>query len=50
MPHPTVREYQSARVEVDTAEPLTLTLDGVRVPGGLPLTADVLRKALRVKV
>jgi diacylglycerol kinase (ATP) len=50
VPHPTVREYQSARVEADTAEPLTLALDGVRVPGGPPLRADVLGKALRVKV
>ena len=50
IPHPTVREYQSERVEVDTAEPLALALDGCRMAGGPPLTVDVLRKALRVKV
>jgi diacylglycerol kinase (ATP) len=50
VPHPSVREYQSARVEVDTAEPLALALDGVRAPGGPPLTVDVLGKALRIKV
>jgi diacylglycerol kinase (ATP) len=50
VPHPTVREYQSARVEVDAAEPLTLSLDGVRMPGGPPLTVEVLDKILRVKV
>jgi diacylglycerol kinase (ATP) len=50
VPHPSVREYQSTRVEVDTAEPLALTLDGVRMPGGPPLRVDVLDKALRIKV
>ena len=50
IPHPTVREYQSKRIEVDTAEPLTIALDGCRVPGTPPLTVDVLPEALRVKV
>src|SRR6266536_1915971 len=44
IPHPTVREYQSRRVEVATA------VDGCRVPGEPPLSVDVLPKALRVKV
>jgi diacylglycerol kinase (ATP) len=50
IPHPSVREYQSRRVEVDTAEPLPLALDGLLVPGGPPLAVDVLTAALRVKV
>jgi diacylglycerol kinase (ATP) len=50
IPHPTVREFQSRRVEVDTAEPLTIALDGCRVPGTPPMVVDVLRGALRVKV
>ncbi len=50
IPHPTVREYQSKHIEVDTAEPLTIALDGCRVPGTPPLTVDVLPEALRVKV
>jgi diacylglycerol kinase (ATP) len=50
IPHPTVREYQSATVGCDTAEPLTLALDGCRVPGGPPLSVEVLPRALRVKV
>jgi len=50
IPHPTVREYQSRRVEVATAEPLAIALDGCRVPGEPPLSVDVLPKALRVKV
>ncbi len=50
IPHPTVREYQSERVEVATAEPLALALDGCRMAGGPPLAVDVLRKVLRVKV
>ena len=50
VPHPTVREYQSTRVEVDAAERLTLSLDGVRMPGGPPLAVEVLDKVLRVKV
>lgn len=50
VPHPTIREYQSSRIEVDAAGPLGLTLDGVRMPGGPPLTVDVLDKALRIKV
>jgi diacylglycerol kinase (ATP) len=50
IPHPSVREYQSRRVEVETAEPLPLSLDGCRMPGGPPLAVDVLRGALRVKV
>ena len=33
VPHPSVREYQSRRVAVDTAEPLTLVLDGWRAAG-----------------
>ncbi len=50
IPHPSVREYQSRRVEVDTAEPLALSLDGCLVPGGPPVAVDVLAGALRVKV
>jgi diacylglycerol kinase family enzyme len=50
IPHPTIREYQSKLVEVDTAEPLAIALDGCRVPGEPPLTVDVLPEALRVKV
>jgi diacylglycerol kinase family enzyme len=50
IPHPTIREYQSKIVEVDTAEPMAIALDGCRVPGGPPLTVEVLTNALRVKV
>jgi diacylglycerol kinase (ATP) len=50
VPHPTIREYQSRRVVVDTAEPVTLALDGWRATGGPPLTVDVLEGVLRVKV
>ena len=50
VPHPTIREYQSRRVTVDTAEPVTLALDGWRAAGGPPLTVDVLEGVLRVKV
>jgi diacylglycerol kinase family enzyme len=50
IPHPTIREYQSKVVEVDTAEPMAIALDGCRVPGVPPLTVEVLDGALRVKV
>jgi diacylglycerol kinase (ATP) len=50
VPHPSIREYQSRRVAVDTAEPLTLTLDGWPAAGGPPVTVDVLERVLRVKV
>ena len=50
VPSPKVREYQSPRVTVDSAERLPLALDGVRAPGGPPVTFDVLPGALRVKV
>jgi diacylglycerol kinase (ATP) len=50
IPHPSVREYQSERVEVASAEPLALALDGRRMAGGPPLAVDVLPKVLRVKV
>jgi diacylglycerol kinase family enzyme len=50
IPHPSVREYQAERVEVHTAEPLALALDGRRMAGGPPLAVDVLPKVLRVKV
>jgi diacylglycerol kinase (ATP) len=50
IPHPSVREYQTERVEVATAEPLALALDGQRMTGGPPLAVDVLPKVLRVKV
>jgi diacylglycerol kinase (ATP) len=50
IPHPSVREYQSDRVEVASAEPLALALDGCRRAGGPPLAVDVLPKVLRVKV
>jgi diacylglycerol kinase (ATP) len=50
VPHPSIREYQSRRVAVDTAEPLALTLDGWRAAGGPPLTVDVLEQILQIKV
>ena len=50
VPHPSVREYQSRRVTVDTAEPMALVLDGWRAAGGPPVRFDVLERALRVKV
>jgi len=52
LPHPQIREYQSKLVEAVTAEPLTLALDGCRMPGGPPLAlaVDVLPKALRIKI
>jgi diacylglycerol kinase family enzyme len=50
VPHPSIREYQSRRVAVDTAEPLTLALDGWRAAGGPPVAIDVLERALRIKV
>jgi diacylglycerol kinase family enzyme len=50
VPHPSVREYQSRRVAVDTAEPMALVLDGWRAAGGPPVSFDVLERALRVKV
>ena len=50
VPHPSVREYQSRRVAVDTAEPLALVLDGWRAAGGPPVSFDVLEQVLRVKV
>jgi diacylglycerol kinase (ATP) len=50
VPHPSIREYQSRRVAVDTAEPLALVLDGVRAAGGPPVHIDVLEQVLRIKV
>ena len=50
VPHPSIREYQSRRVAVDTAEPAALVLDGWRAAGGPPVSMDVLEKVLRVKV
>jgi diacylglycerol kinase (ATP) len=50
VPHPAIREYQSRRVAVDTAEPLALVLDGWRAAGGPPVSIDVLERVLRVKV
>jgi diacylglycerol kinase (ATP) len=50
VPHPSVREYQSRRVAVDTAEPLALVLDGWRAAGGPPVRFDVLERVLRIKV
>ncbi len=50
VPHPSVREYQSRRVAVDTAEPMALVLDGWRAAGGPPVSFDVMERALRVKV
>jgi diacylglycerol kinase (ATP) len=50
VPHPSVREYQSRRVAVDTAEPMALVLDGWRAAGGPPVSFDVLEQVLRVKV
>jgi diacylglycerol kinase (ATP) len=50
VPHPSVREYQSRRVAVDTAEPMALVLDGWRAAGGPPVRIDVMERALRVKV
>ena len=50
VPHPSVREYQSRRVAVDTAAPMALVLDGWRAAGGPPVSFDVMERALRVKV
>jgi diacylglycerol kinase (ATP) len=50
VPHPSVREYQSRRVAVDTAEPMALVLDGWRAAGGPPVRFDVLERAMQVKV
>jgi diacylglycerol kinase (ATP) len=50
VPHPSIREYQSRRITVDTAEPMALVLDGCRAAGGPPVSIDVLERALRVKV
>jgi diacylglycerol kinase (ATP) len=50
VPHPSIREYQSRRVAVDTAEPLALVLDGWRAAGGPPVSFDVLEQVLQVKV
>lgn len=50
VPHPSVREYQSRRVAVDTAEPMALVLDGWRAAGGPPVSLDVMERVLRVKV
>ena len=50
VPHPSIREYQSRRVAVDTAEPLALVLDGWGAAGGPPVSFDVLEQVLRVKV
>ena len=50
VPHPSIREYQSRRVAVDTAEPMALVLDGWRAAGGPPVSFDVMEPALRVHV
>ena len=50
VPHPSIREYQSRRVAVDTAEPAALVLDGWRAAGGPPVSFDVLEQVLQVKV
>jgi diacylglycerol kinase (ATP) len=50
VPHPSIREYQSRRVAVDTAQPLALVLDGWRAAGGPPVRIDVLERVLRIKV
>jgi diacylglycerol kinase (ATP) len=50
VPHPSIREYQSRRITVDTAEPMALVLDGCRAAGGPPVSIDVLERVLRVKV
>jgi diacylglycerol kinase (ATP) len=50
VPHPSIREYQSRRIAVDTAEPLALVLDGWRAAGGPPVAIDVMEQVLRVKV
>jgi diacylglycerol kinase (ATP) len=50
VPHPSIREYQSRRVAVDTAEPAALVLDGWRAAGGPPVSLDVLERVLQVKV
>jgi diacylglycerol kinase (ATP) len=50
VPHPSIREYQSRRVAVDTAEPVALVLDGWRTAGGPPVSFDVLEQVLQVKV
>ena len=50
VPHPSIREYQSRRIAVDTAEPLAVVLVGCRAAGGPPVSIDVLERVLRVKV
>jgi diacylglycerol kinase family enzyme len=50
VPDRAVREFQSPTVQLDTAEPLTIALDGCRVPGRPPVTLDLLPGALYVKV
>ena len=50
VPHPSIREYQSRRVAVDTAVPVALVLDGCRAAGGPPVSFDVLEQVLQVKV
>ena len=50
LPDKMIREYQSATVELDSAEPLPLALDGVRLAGGPPYSFDLLPGALRIKV
>ncbi len=49
VPHPEVQEYQSARVEVHTEEPLLVEADG-EVLGTTRATFDLLPKALNLKI
>ncbi|MFN2555933.1 MAG: diacylglycerol kinase family protein [Nitriliruptorales bacterium] len=49
VPHPEVREYQSARVEVHSEEPLLVEADG-EVLGTTSATFDLLPKALNLKI
>jgi diacylglycerol kinase family enzyme len=50
LPDKAIREYQSPTVELDSAQPLALALDGVRLAGGPPYAFDLLPGALRIKV
>jgi len=50
IPSQKVREYQSPKVTLTSADPLPLALDGVRAAGGPPVTLEVLPGALVIKV
>ncbi|MFT5222044.1 MAG: diacylglycerol kinase (ATP) [Glaciecola sp.] len=49
LPSPNIREFQSGKVSVDSAEPMLIEADG-EVLGTTPATFDLLPKALNIKV